>query len=161
MYTHEEAATIGPVTARSTISWGAIIAALFAMLATTFLLLLLGSAIGFSVADATDLGAIGNGLGIGTVIWIIGTTLVVSLTGGLLAAHLSGRRGHDAGLMHGVVVWAVAILAALIIDNAWRGKSRRHSRLRLGGCRPRRMACAAVSAFMNGLAGRRRKPGAG
>jgi hypothetical protein len=116
MYTHEEAATIGPVTARSTISWGAIIAALFAMLATTFLLLLLGSAIGFSVADATDLGAIGNGLGIGTVIWIIGTTLVVSLIGGLLAAHLSGRRGHDAGLMHGVVVWAVAILAALIID---------------------------------------------
>lgn len=116
MITYEESATIGPVAARSVISWGAIFAALFAMLATAFLLLLLGSAIGFSIVDATDLDAIGNGLGIGTVIWIVGTTLVVSLVGGVLAAHLSGRRGRDAGLMHGVVVWAVALLVGLVID---------------------------------------------
>lgn len=116
MISYEESAAIGPVAPRPIISWGAIFAALFAMLATAFLLLLLGSAIGFSVADATDLGAIGEGLGIGTIIWIIGTTLVVALVGGLLAAHLSGRRGRDAGLMHGVVVWAVALLVGLIID---------------------------------------------
>lgn len=116
MVTHEEPVTIANPVYRSRISWGAVIAAVFAILAISFLLLLLGSAIGFSVVDVTDLGAIGEGLGVGTVIWVVATMLVVYFIGGFLAARMSGRRTRSAGMMHGVVVWAVALIISLIID---------------------------------------------
>src|SRR3569832_569620 len=47
------------------ISWGAIIAGLFFVITASWLLFLLGSAIGVSIADASDMEAIGKGFGLG------------------------------------------------------------------------------------------------
>lgn len=101
----------GPV-----IHWGAIFAGLAVILAGTLLLMIFGAAIGVSVVDVTDMAAIGGGLAIGAVVWVVLSTLVVNFIGGLLAAHLSGRMTHASGLMHGVIVWSVGFVALVVVD---------------------------------------------
>lgn len=98
------------------ISWGAIFAGLTVIVAGTLLLTILGAAIGVSIVDITDMEAIGAGLAVGAVLWVVLSGLVVNFVGGLLAAHLSGRMTQASGLMHGVVVWAVALVAVLVVD---------------------------------------------
>lgn len=56
-------------------SWAAIICGLVVTTATAWLLSLLGSAIGASVLDGTDADALGDGFGIGAIIWIVFTGL--------------------------------------------------------------------------------------
>ena len=99
----------------SIIHWGAVIAALLFVVALGWLLFALGAAIGISVADLTDLEALGQGLGIGTAIWIIGSMLLAFFLGGLLAAHLSGDPERKNGMLHGVVLWSAATALTLIV----------------------------------------------
>jgi len=116
MIASSEPASAALVETGPIIHWGAIFAGLAFILAGTLLLMILGAAIGVSVVDVTDMAAIGGGLAIGAVLWVVLSTLVVNFTGGLLAAHLSGRMTHASGLMHGVVVWSVAFVALVVLD---------------------------------------------
>jgi hypothetical protein len=116
MITTEEQAIVRTPPLEPIISWGAIFAGLVFIVAGSMLLTLLGSAIGVSIIDASDMEAMGAGLATGAALWILLTALVVNFIGGLLAAHLSGRMTNASGLMHGVVVWAVAFVAMLSID---------------------------------------------
>src|SRR5688572_18819005 len=63
------AAIIGPeveiVKRFPMISWGAVFAGLFFVITASWLLFLLGSAIGVGIADASDLEAMGKGFGVG------------------------------------------------------------------------------------------------
>ncbi len=117
MLTTEEQATVATLSSEPVISWGAIFAGLTFIVAGSLLLTLLGAAIGVSIIDVTDMDALGGGLATGAAVWVLLTALVVNFVGGLLAAHLSGRMTHASGLMHGVVVWGVGLLAMLMIDS--------------------------------------------
>jgi hypothetical protein len=97
------------------ISWGAVFAGLFFVITASWLLFLLGSAIGVGVADATDMEAMGQGFGIGAAIWLLVTTVIVYFLGGWLAARLDGNPDKGNGLLHGLVVWsAVGVLILLL-----------------------------------------------
>lgn len=97
------------------ISWGAIFAGVSLLMALSWLLLLLGSAIGVGIADATDLSAIGDGLGLGSTIWILLSTLLATFAGGLLAAKLSGTPDDRIGALHGLTVWSVGTLLIIVL----------------------------------------------
>lgn len=98
---------------RKDISWGGIFAGLTLFLALSWLLLLLGAALGVGIADATDLKAIGDGLGIGSIIWIVLTSLLATFAGSVLAASLAGSPDDRIGVLHGVTLWSAA--TALIV----------------------------------------------
>lgn len=105
------------ITELPVISWGAVIAGLFFVIAASWLLFLLGSAIGVSIADATDLQAMGQGLGWGAIIWLILTEIVVFFIGGLLAARLAGRLNDMGGLLHGLTLWSAGTVLMLILGS--------------------------------------------
>jgi hypothetical protein len=97
------------------ISWGAIFAGVSLLFALSWLLLVLGTAIGVGIADATDLGAIGDGLGIGAIIWILLSTILATFAGGLLAAKLAGTVDDRIGALHGLTVWSVGMLLIIVM----------------------------------------------
>jgi hypothetical protein len=97
------------------ISWGGIFAGVSLFIALSWLMLLLGSAIGVSIADATDLSAIGDGLGIGSIIWILLTTIIATFAGGLLAAKMAGTADDRIGALHGLTVWSLGTLLIILL----------------------------------------------
>ena len=99
------------------ISWGAVFAGLFFVIAASWLLFLLGSSIGVSIADASDLKAMGSGLGWGAIIWIILTELVVFFIGGVLTARLAGRLNDMGGLLHGLTLWSAGTVLMLLLGS--------------------------------------------
>ena len=100
------------------ISWGAVFAGLLGALALLWLLLLLGSALGVSILDATDARALGGGLGWGAVIWLILSFLIAYFVGGAMAARLSSEPTSVGGLLHGATVWSAATVLSLVLG-AW------------------------------------------
>lgn len=102
----------------SQISWGAVIAGLLFVVAFSWLMFLLGSAIGFSIADATDLDAMDSGLPIGTVVWMLLTTIVSFFLGGLLAGRLAGKPEKTVGMFHGIAVWSGSTILLIVLGYA-------------------------------------------
>lgn len=100
------------------VSWGAIIAGVTLMISLGWLLLLLGSAVGVGIADATDLAAMGDGLGIGSVIWILLSTVLATFAGGLLSAKMSGTIDDRIGALHGLSVWSVGTLLIIVLTSS-------------------------------------------
>ncbi|MEQ8846571.1 hypothetical protein [Botrimarina sp.] len=96
------------------VSWGALFAGLFAVLAVSYLLYLLGGALGLSIADASDSTLIGEGLTEGVIIWMLLTALVAYFIGGATAARLSGTTDEMIGMMHGFVLWSVATVVLML-----------------------------------------------
>ena len=86
------------------ISWGGIIAGLFFVVSGSWLLHLLGTAIGVSIADASDAEAVGQGFAVGAMIWVLLSAAIVYFVGSLLAARLSGKVDSTAGMLHGLGV---------------------------------------------------------
>lgn len=103
---------------RPLISWGAVFAGLAFVVAATWLLFLLGSAIGVSVADASDLDAMGRGFGIGATVWMLLTAFLAFFLGSLLTARLSGKPEHTIGMLHGITLWSVGT-ALMLVLGAW------------------------------------------
>lgn len=97
------------------IVWGAIFAGFSLFIALSWLLLLLGAALGVGLADATDLAALGDGLGIGSIIWMLLTSLVATFCGAVLAAKLAGSPDNRIGGLHGLTVWAVSTMAVIVL----------------------------------------------
>lgn len=118
MATIRETAVVAPDDHRPLISWGAVFAGLVFVVAGTWLLFLLGSAIGVSIADASDLEAMGKGLGIGATIWVLLTSVVVFFLASLLTARLSGEPEHTVGMLHGITLWSVGT-ALMLVLGAW------------------------------------------
>ena len=112
------AATAGNLTTLDgvRVSWGAIFAGVASMITLSWLMLLLGSAIGVGIADATDLSAMGNGLGIGSIIWILLSTIIATFAGGLIAAKMAGIIDDRIGALHGLTVWSVGTLLIVLLS---------------------------------------------
>jgi hypothetical protein len=111
----------------SPVSWGAIFAGAFSAAALSFVLLAIGTAFGLSVASPWDI----NGrdaaqtaavAGIGAAVFLIAVHAISSGIGGYLAGRLRpkpiGLRGDETyfrDTAHGLVVWAVAAVATILL----------------------------------------------
>ena len=100
----------------SRISWGAVLAGAAVGAATMVLLSLLGVAIGangmrFIQTSASDLKSYGVGAGI----WIVVNVALSMAFGGYVASRLSGTHSHLDGELHGITVWAVALLLTTVL----------------------------------------------
>jgi Protein of unknown function (DUF2795) len=100
----------------SRISWGAVLAGAAVAAATMVLLSLLGVAIGangmrFIQTSASDLKSYGVGAGI----WIVVNVALSMAFGGYVASRLSGTHSHLDGELHGITVWAVALLLTTVL----------------------------------------------
>lgn len=110
---HDE--TIAEVNRRSLISWGSVFAGLVFIMAMSWLLYLLGLAVGVSVADAADAVSISSGFGTGAVIWIVISSMVVYFLGAMLTARLTGKHDTTTGMLHGVTLWGVTTTLMLML----------------------------------------------
>src|SRR6516165_1573425 len=109
-------ARIGWRRSYSRISWGSVLAGAVVAGASVVLLSLLGVAIGagglrFTQTTAADVASYGLGAGIWTAV-----NLILSLAfGGYVAARLSGTHSHLDAELHGITVWAVALLLITVL----------------------------------------------
>lgn len=88
------------------VRWGSVIAGLFAALATLIVLSVLGVAIGLGQFQPGD--NLAN-LGLGAGIWGAVSVLIAFFVGGWLAAGTAAVTGSGNGVLHGMMVWCVAI----------------------------------------------------
>lgn len=93
----------------SRISWGAVLAGAAVAAATMVLLSLLGVALG---ATGLHLSHATGSYGVSAGLWTIVNVILSMALGGYVASRLSGTHSHLDGELHGVTVWAIAILAA-------------------------------------------------
>lgn len=110
---HDE--TVAEINRLSLISWGSVFAGLGFIMAMSWLLHLLGLAIGVSAADAADAVSISSGFGISAVIWIVISSMVVYFLGAMLTARLSGKHNTTTGMLHGVTLWGVTTTLMLML----------------------------------------------
>ena len=115
--THLPTATrVGSRRSYSRMSWGSVLAGAVVAGASVILLSLLGVAFGagglrFTQTTASDMAGYGLGAGIWTAI-----SLILSMAfGGYVAARMSGTHSHLDAEMHGITVWAVAILLMTVL----------------------------------------------
>ena len=110
------AVRVGSRRTYSRMSWGAVLAGAVVAGASMILLSLLGVAFGagglhFTQSTASDMAGYGLGAGIWTAI-----NLILSMGfGAYVAARLSGTHSHLDAELHGITVWAVAILIMTIL----------------------------------------------
>lgn len=97
------------------IRWGAVIAGLMFTYAIAWLLYLLGSALGLSVASATDLDAVGKGFAFGAALWIVITSILAYFLGSLFASRLAGAVDPGTGMLHGIALWSVATALMVVL----------------------------------------------
>lgn len=108
----EEAVNVTPQR-RSAISWGAVFAGLVFIVGLSWLLAVLGVALGMSVADASDLEILGRGFGLSTGLWVLVSMLVVFFLSSLLTARLAGQ----AGTLHGITLWSSVLTIMFILGS--------------------------------------------
>src|SRR5690606_6320180 len=98
------------------ISWGAIIAGLFLIVAVQLILSLLGIAIGLSTirpADPSNPSA--GALSLGAALWWIASNWTALVIGGYVASRLAQGANQVDGVLHGFVTWAVALVVAVVL----------------------------------------------
>jgi hypothetical protein len=101
---------------RTRISWGAVFAGAVVAVATTFLLSLLGAAIGAGSIHPLDTSSSDVArYGAGAAIWQIINLAISMAFGGYVAARLSGTHSHLDGELHGVTMWGVAVLLGSVL----------------------------------------------
>ena len=91
------------------ISWGAIFAGAVIALGLTLLFGLMGTALGFGAIDPRSSDPFG-GLGIGTAIWWILTSVISLGIGGYVAGRDSGQTDRSAAMSHGAAMWGLVTL---------------------------------------------------
>jgi hypothetical protein len=97
------------------LSWGAVIAGAAVAIAVQILFAALGLGLGASAIDPSGHGASAGTLGVAGGIWGAAALLISLFVGGLVAAHLSGRTPRVDGALHGLVVWAAALVVGLVV----------------------------------------------
>ena len=113
-----EEKVVSSLPARPPISWGAIFAGVVFVLAISWLLYLLGAALGLTVVNPVEVPEVGEKLGRGAAIWILVTSLIAFFLGGLFAARIAGIIDKTEGMLHGLAVWGLSTLLALLLGAA-------------------------------------------
>ncbi len=99
------------------ISWPAIIAGAVIALAVQMLLAMLGTGIGASTVDPLVNGESpsAGAFGIGAALWWGISSLVALFFGGWIAGRLSGMQRATDGGLHGLLTWALSLLATVYL----------------------------------------------
>ena len=105
----QRAAFIAP---RDSVRWGPIVAGLVTALSIFLLLSLLALGLGITAADAANAGE-DAGPAAGIIAAIIG--LLAFFIGGYIAGRAAAVAGRGAGALNGFLVWALAIIAILLL----------------------------------------------
>jgi hypothetical protein len=100
---------------RTHISWGAVFAGLALTLVMQIALYLLGISIGALTINPLTEQDPAEGLGTALVIWNVTSTLIALFVGGWVAAYLTGDSSQKSGVVHGLVVWSVSVIASLLL----------------------------------------------
>jgi hypothetical protein len=102
------------------VSWGAIFAGLLVTVVIQMMLTLLGIGIGAASIDPLREQNPGQGLAIGSAIWLIASALIAVFIGSCIAGRLSGGPRASDGLLHGVVTWSAATMltVAMLVSAA-------------------------------------------
>lgn len=95
------------------IQWGAVIAGVLLALVIQGLLTLFGLAIGLTALDPTQ--GDFTGLGVGSGLWLILSTLISVFIGSWLASWLSNTLNRPDAIIHGVLTWSVFLLVTLFL----------------------------------------------
>lgn len=103
---HYDTATTVPSLLKR-ISWGAILAGTAVALGILILMGLLGTAIGIGAIDPGEEANPLSGIGTGTIIWWIISSLVALFVGGRVAGQLAGFPSRATAMLHGLTVWAL------------------------------------------------------
>ena len=102
-------------TAIVSLSWGGIIAGVFAAVATQLLFNLLGIGIGASSIDATRGDQPGQGMAIGAVIWFILSWILSLAIGAWVASQFAPSSDRRSGALQGFLVWSVASIVVVYL----------------------------------------------
>lgn len=97
------------------VSWPAILAGVAVVLVTQLLLAVLGIGIGAATFDPLSETDPAAGLGIGTGIWLIVSTIIALFAGGCVAGRLGGSARRADNMLHGVLTWSVATLVTFYL----------------------------------------------
>lgn len=100
------------------ISWGAVFAGLVIVLSLSWLMHMLGAAIGVGLADAYDSATIEGGLDESVAFWTIASWAIAFFIGALVSARLAGSIDDFAGMLHGLTLWGVATIVAVVVGYA-------------------------------------------
>lgn len=97
------------------ISWGAVWAGAFIVVAVQLMLSILGIGVGASTINVGQGSGPGEGLGIGAAIWFAVSAWIALYLGSWVAGKLAGVPRNRDGALHGFVTWAVATLALFFL----------------------------------------------
>lgn len=104
------------VTPRKGISWRAIFAGTLTVLSVLLVLNLIGLAIGLSTIEPTEESNPLSGLGTGSIIWWIISSLIALFAGGYVAARVGVSFTTKSGIIQGIMTWALhTILSAWLL----------------------------------------------
>ncbi|WP_205514049.1 hypothetical protein [Longitalea arenae] len=95
------------------ISWAAVFAGVLIAVVIQITLSLLGIGIGLSTVDPKTEENPVQGLGIGTAIWYVVSSLIALFTGGWVAGRLSRTNQEFDGAIHGLLTWSIVSLLTL------------------------------------------------
>ena len=95
------------------ISWSAVFAGVLVAIVTQMLLTLLGLGIGLGTIDPLQERNPVAGLGLGSAIWYIISSLVSLFVGGWIAGRLASAPRLFDGIIHGVLTWSLATLITI------------------------------------------------
>lgn len=95
------------------IAWSAVFAGVLVAIVSQLLLTLLGVGIGLSTVDPVSEQNPTAGLGTGSAIWYIISSLLSLFAGGWMAGRLSSAPRRFDGILHGVLTWCLATLLTI------------------------------------------------
>ena len=91
--------------------WGAVFAGWLVATGMALVLYLFGLALGFSAFDPRNVAAVAHGISAGAVVWTILTWGAALWTGGMFASWFDGRNDTEMGVVRGLTVWGLSMVA--------------------------------------------------
>lgn len=111
-----EAAIASSAGARARVSWSAIFAGVVIVIGIQIMLSVLGAGVGLGFVNTHDPAApTASSVGAGAGIWWLLTTVVALVVGSFAAARLAGVPTRFDGILHGVVIWGLAVILTLFL----------------------------------------------
>ena len=100
--------------ARPRVSWSAIFAGAFVVIAVELLLGLLGAGVGLGLLQPGGTPS-ASSLSLGAGLWWLVSTIIAFVFGSYVAARLAGVARRFDGVLHGLVIWGVAVLVTFYL----------------------------------------------
>ncbi|HEX9956287.1 MAG TPA: hypothetical protein VGA96_03490, partial [Fibrella sp.] len=107
--------SVGRMDFMNRISWSAVFAGVLIAIVTQLLLTLLGLGVGLGTIDPVEESNPTAGLGMGSAIWYIVSSLISLFVGGWVAGRLASAPRLFDGIIHGILTWCVVTLLTIYL----------------------------------------------